>query len=100
VALSASSGAGAPNPTGALADHTSTAIAGGSVLLAIALLVALVLIVPSEITTRRASRRAAASPDDGVEAVGDRELDGIVGSVGSVVVSHAAQGTPRPVPSD
>jgi hypothetical protein len=51
---------GAPNPPTALADHTSTAIAGGSVLLAIAL--AQVLIVPSEFTTRRASRRAAPSP--------------------------------------
>ena len=60
---------GAPNPPTALADHTSTAIAGGSVLLAIAL--AQVLIVPSEFTTRRASRRAAPSPGD---AVDDREL--------------------------
>jgi hypothetical protein len=41
-------------------------------LLGIALVLALVLIVPSELTTRRASRRAAASPDD---AVDDRELD-------------------------
>jgi len=72
VALSASSGAGAPDPATALAGHTSTAITGGSVLLAIALVLALVLIVPSEFTTRRASRRAAASPHD---AVDDRELD-------------------------
>lgn len=72
VALSASSGVGAPDPATALADHTSTAITGASVLLAIALVLALVLIVPSELTTRRASRRAAASPDD---AVDDRAPD-------------------------
>jgi EmrB/QacA subfamily drug resistance transporter len=72
VALSASSGAGAPDPATALADHISTAITGGSVLLAIALVLALVLIVPSEFTMRRASRRAAASHND---AFDDRELD-------------------------
>jgi sugar phosphate permease len=32
VALSASSGAGAPNPATALADHTSAAMTGGSVM--------------------------------------------------------------------
>jgi EmrB/QacA subfamily drug resistance transporter len=57
VALSAASGADAANPATALAEHVSTALTGGSVLLAVGLILTLVLIVPSELSARRLSRQ-------------------------------------------
>jgi hypothetical protein len=64
VAISASSGAGAPNPAAALADHVSTALAGGSVLLAVGLVITLALVLPSATADRRASRRPSPRPVD------------------------------------
>lgn len=65
VTLSASRGAATADPVAALAGRVSTALTGGSLLLAVCLVLTLVLIVPSQFTTREAPRNPAA----------DRELD-------------------------
>ena len=59
VVVSASGGAGPGGPAAGLAGRVSSALTGGAVLLAACLVLTLALIVPSQSTTRRPSRRDA-----------------------------------------
>jgi EmrB/QacA subfamily drug resistance transporter len=59
VAFSAAGGADASDPATALAQRIAAALTAGSVLLTVCLVLALALIVPSEVTARRVSRRGA-----------------------------------------
>jgi EmrB/QacA subfamily drug resistance transporter len=72
VTLSASRGAASADPVAALAGRVSTALTGGSLLLAMCLVITLALIVPSQFTTRPAPRNPAADHDLDIQAEPDR----------------------------
>jgi EmrB/QacA subfamily drug resistance transporter len=74
VTLSASRAAATADPVAALAGRVSTALTGGSLLLAVCLVLTLVLIVPSQFTTRPAPRNTAADHDLDIQGEPDRPV--------------------------
>jgi EmrB/QacA subfamily drug resistance transporter len=72
VTLSASRAAASADPVAQLAGRVSTALTGGSLLLAMCLVITLALIVPSQFTTRPAPRNPAADHDLDIQAEPDR----------------------------